>query len=130
MHVIGIIASPIYRTVSVGIHFGRKHVHTLGNFRRQDSPRPGGGVFRIVEEKLLPVWKRMPNAQAVRVMRTERTDPDAAQIIMVQEIDYPSMEAVEEALVSPVRLEGRVLTDEMMSMCDGRFYHLVYSRVA
>ena len=72
----------------------------------------------------------MPNAQAVRVMRTERTDPDAAQIIMVQEIDYPSMEAVEEALVSPVRLEGRLLTDEMMSMCDGRFYHLVYSRVA
>jgi hypothetical protein len=85
--------------------------------------------FRIVEERLLPVWKRMPNAQAVRVMRTQRTDPDAAPIIMVQEIDYPSMEAVEEALVSPVRLEGRALTDEMMSMCNGRFYHLVYSRI-
>jgi len=49
---------------------------------------------------------------------------------MVQEIDYPSMEAVEEALASPVRLEGRAITDEMMSMCDGRFYHLVYQRIA
>ncbi|GAJ92164.1 hypothetical protein G6L29_20485 [Agrobacterium rhizogenes] len=86
--------------------------------------------FRIVEEKLLPVWKRMPNAQAVRVMRTGRGDPGAAPIIMVQEIDYPSMEAVEEALASPVRLEGRAITDEMMSMCDGRFYHLVYQRIA
>ncbi|ACM28914.1 hypothetical protein MOV66_15935 [Agrobacterium sp. SHOUNA12C] len=86
--------------------------------------------FRIVEEKLLPVWKRMPNAQAVRVMRTGRSDPGAAPIIMVQEIDYPSMEAVEEALASPVRLEGRAITDEMMSMCDGRFYHLVYQRIA
>lgn len=85
--------------------------------------------FRIVEEKLIPVWKRMPNAQAVRVMRTRNTDPDAAPIIMVQEIDYSSMEAVQEALASPVRLEGRALTDEMMEMCDGRFYHLVYSRI-
>lgn len=85
--------------------------------------------FGIVEEKLLPVWRRMPNAQAVRVMRTERTDPEAPGIILVQEIDYPSMEAVEEALVSPVRLEGRAVTDEMMRMCDGRFYHLVYRRI-
>lgn len=85
--------------------------------------------FKIVEEKLLPVWKRMPNAKAVRVMKTERTDPDAPPIIMVQEIDYPSIEAVEEALASPVRLEGRAITDEMMSMCDGRFYHIVYQRI-
>ncbi|WEX74965.1 hypothetical protein PYH37_000288 [Sinorhizobium numidicum] len=86
--------------------------------------------FRIVEERLMPVWKRMPNAQAIRVMKTVESDAEAAPIIMVQEIDYPSIEAVEEALASPVRLEGRAITDEMMTMCDGRFYHLVYSRVA
>jgi hypothetical protein len=116
MHVIGIIASPIYRTVSVGIHSGGNMYTRSAIFEGRIHPGREEEFFRIVEEKLLPVWKRMPNAQAVRVMRTERTDP--------------SMEAVEEALVSPVRLEGRVLTDEMMSMCDGRFYHLVYSRVA
>jgi hypothetical protein len=48
---------------------------------------------------------------------------------MVQEIDYPSMKAVEEALASPVRLEGRVITDRMMEMFDGRFYHVVYERI-
>jgi hypothetical protein len=86
--------------------------------------------FRLVEERLLPVWKRMPNAQAVRVMRTVNTDADTPAIAMVQEIDYPSMEAVEEALASPVRAEGRAITDEMMRMFDGRFYHLVYNRIA
>ncbi|CVI62350.1 conserved hypothetical protein [Agrobacterium salinitolerans str. Hayward 0363] len=130
MHVIGIIASLIYRTVSIGNHSGGNMYTRSAIFEGRIHPGREEEFFRIVEEKLLPVWKRMPNAQAVRVMRTERTDPDAALIIMVQEIDYPSMEAVEEALVSPVRLEGRVLTDEMMSMCDGRFYHLVYSRIA
>lgn len=32
MHVIGIIASPIYRTVASGINSGGNHVYTLGNF--------------------------------------------------------------------------------------------------
>jgi hypothetical protein len=86
--------------------------------------------FRLVEEQLLPVWKRMPNAQEVRVMRTVNTDADTPAIVMVQEVDYPSMQAVEEALASPVRTEGRAITDEMMSMFDGRFYHLVYNRIA
>ncbi len=86
--------------------------------------------FRMVEEQLLPIWKRMPNAQAVRVMRMIDSDPDSPDIAMVQEVDYPTMEAVKEALASPVRLEGRVITDEMMRMFDGRFYHVVYNRIA
>jgi hypothetical protein len=85
--------------------------------------------FRIVKEQLLPVWKRMPNAQAVRVMRMMNVDPGSPPIAMVQEIDYPSMKAVEEALASPVRLEGRVITDRMMEMFDGRFYHVVYESI-
>jgi hypothetical protein len=85
--------------------------------------------FRLVEEKLLPIWKKMPQAMNVRVMRTDRSDAGSAPIFMVQEIDYPSMEAVDEALQSPVRLEGRVVTDELMKMCSGRFYHLVYERI-
>lgn len=85
--------------------------------------------FRIVKEQLLPVWKRMPNAQAVRVMRMLNVDPGSPSIAMVQEIDYPSMAAVEEALASPVRLEGRVITDRMMEMFNGRFYHVVYEQI-
>jgi hypothetical protein len=85
--------------------------------------------FRVVEEQLLPIWKKMPQALNVRVMRTNNSDAGAAPIFMVQEVDYPSMEAVNEALQSPVRLEGRVVTDELMKMCNGRFYHLVYERI-
>ena len=34
---------------------------------------PGGredGFFHLVEERLLPLWRQMPHAQAVRVCRT------------------------------------------------------------
>jgi len=85
--------------------------------------------FSIVKEQLLPVWKQMPNAKAVRVMRMLNVDPGSPPIAMVQEIDYPSLEAVEEALASPVRLEGRAITDKMMEMFDGRFYHVIYEQI-
>jgi hypothetical protein len=86
--------------------------------------------FAIVRERLVPIWKQMPGALEVRVMRTEQPDEDATPIAMVQEIDYPSLEAVETALVSPVRATGRAVTDMLMEMFDGRFYHIVYSRTA
>jgi hypothetical protein len=85
--------------------------------------------FRLVEEKLLPIWKRMPQAINVRVMRKTVSDAGSAPIFMVQEIDYPSMDAIEKALLSPVRVEGRAVTDQLMTMCNGRFYHLVYERI-
>lgn len=86
--------------------------------------------FAIVEEKLLPIWRKMPQAINVRVMRTRASDAGSAPIFMVQEVDYPSLDAVEEALQSPVRVEGRAVTDELMKMCNGRFYHLVYERLS
>lgn len=94
--------------------------------------RPGqeDAFFAIVENELLPIWKRMPNAQAVRVMRTVEPDAGAPSIVMVQEVDYPSREAIAEALASPVRSEGRAATDRLAEFFDGRFYHFVYERMA
>lgn len=85
--------------------------------------------FALVESQLVPIWKRMPQALAVRVMRTLDTDADAPAIFMVQEVDYPSREAVTEALSSPVRAEGRTATDALAKLYEGRFYHLVYERI-
>jgi hypothetical protein len=48
---------------------------------------------------------------------------------MIQEIDYPSLDAIEEALVSPVRTQARAVTDEIMALFDGRFYHVVSQRL-
>jgi len=128
-HVIGIIASritvAIFDMLSGG---GENHVYTLRDLRGRNPCGPGGGILPPRRGEAATGVEA--HAQAVRVMRTGRSDPGAAPIIMVQEIDYPTMEAVDEALASPVRLEGRAITDEMMSMCDGRFYHLVYKRIA
>lgn len=86
--------------------------------------------FDTVEKDLLPIWRRMPGALAIRVMRTRHSDHDAPGIVLVQEIDYASAEAVEVALASPVRAEGRAATDKLMTMFDGHFTHLVYERLA
>lgn len=93
--------------------------------------RPGQekAFFALVENELLPIWKRMPNAQAVRVMRTVEPDSDTPSIVMVQEVDYPSREAIAEALASPVRAEGRAATERLAEFFDGRFYHFVYERL-
>jgi hypothetical protein len=85
--------------------------------------------FRLVEERLLPLWRQMPNARAVRVMRAVRRDPDAPPIAMVQEIDYPSLDAIDQALASPVRTQARAETDRLMEMFEGRFYHVVHKRM-
>ncbi|MDJ1160118.1 hypothetical protein QNA08_18050 [Chelatococcus sp. SYSU_G07232] len=84
--------------------------------------------FRVVEERLLPLWRQMPHARAVRVLRAVRPDGDAPPIAMMQEIDYPSLAAIDEALASPIRTKARAETDELMKMFEGRFYHVVYRR--
>lgn len=98
-------------------------------FEGRIHPGQEEAFFALVESELVPIWKRMPQALAVRVMRTLDTDPEAPQIFLVQEVDYPSRQAVAEALASPVRAEGRAATDRLAELYEGRFYHLVYERV-
>jgi hypothetical protein len=85
--------------------------------------------FRRVEERLVPLWRQMPHVQAVRVVRVEHRDDGAPPIAMIQEIDYPSLEAIAEALASPVWTRARAVTEEILDLFDGRFYHLVGRRL-
>ena len=89
--------------------------------------RPGSEArfFTAVEERLLPLWRQFPHALAVRCYRIHASDPDARPIAMVQQIDYPSRAALEEAIRSPIRERARAVTLELMEMFDGRFYHLM-----
>jgi len=89
--------------------------------------RPGceERFFTAVEERLLPLWRQFPQALAVRYYRIHALDPDARPIAMVQQIDYPSRAALEEAVRSPIRERARAVTLELMEMFDGRFYHLM-----
>jgi hypothetical protein len=81
--------------------------------------------FAAVKERLLPLWQRFPYASNVRMLRVTACDAGAPSIVMIQQIDYPSMAALEEALASPVRAESRAVTMELMQMFEGRLYHIV-----
>ncbi|HVY82203.1 MAG TPA: hypothetical protein VG994_14530 [Steroidobacteraceae bacterium] len=81
--------------------------------------------FAEVERRLVPLWHRFPHASNVRLLRPVAADANAPAIAMIQQIDYPSLAALEEALASPVRDEARAITQELMQMFTGRLYHVV-----
>ncbi len=81
--------------------------------------------FRQVEERLDPIWRQFPHVRAVRVQRVVEPDADAPAIAMIMEMDFPSREAMHESLASSIRERSHALTLEVMSLFEGRFYHLV-----
>ena len=81
--------------------------------------------FAGIRDRLAPLWRRFPHAGNVRLLRVTTSDPDALPIAMIQQIDYPSMAALKEAVSSPIRAEARPVTMELMEMFDGRFYHVM-----
>ena len=85
--------------------------------------------FTEVERRLLPIWRRLPHATEVRLFRPVIRDADAPSIFLVQEIDYPSLEAIDEAMASPVREAARAAHERLMHMYEGRHYHLISRRL-
>jgi hypothetical protein len=81
--------------------------------------------FAAVEERLAPLWAKFPHALAVRFFRVEECDDDERPVAMIQQVDYPSYDAMREAITSPSRDAARALTMELMEMFDGRFYHVI-----
>src|SRR4051812_36243469 len=51
--------------------------------------------FSEIKERLVPLWKQFPHASNVRLLPVTAADDDALPIAMIQQIDYPSMEALE-----------------------------------
>ena len=81
--------------------------------------------FRRVRDELYPLWRRFPHVLAVRVQRTVKADPDARPIAMILEMDFPDMAAIDACLASPIRPESHAATEKIMTLFEGRFYHLV-----
>ena len=84
---------------------------------------------QAVTERLLPAWRQMLHAQDVRLYWPERQDDDTPQIFLVQEIDYPSLEAIDEALSSSRRETAAEAHKSVMHLYEGRHYHFVYRRL-
>ncbi|UVC15060.1 hypothetical protein [Mesorhizobium onobrychidis] len=72
----------------------------------------------------MPIWRQLPHAEEIRTFRPVRRDEHARSIFFVLEIDYPSLEAIDEAMASPVREEARA-AHETLHMYNGRHYHLI-----
>ena len=81
--------------------------------------------FARIEANLLPLWRQFPHALDVRLLRPVQADSDAPPIVAVQEIDYPSLAAIEEALSSSIRTQARAETMKLMDIFSGRFFHLI-----
>jgi len=81
--------------------------------------------FAAVESRLAPLWQAFPHALAVRFFRAQACDDGERPVAMIQQVDYPSTEAMQAALASPQRDAARAVTLELLEMFDGRFYHVI-----
>ena len=80
----------------------------------------------FVKERLVPLWTRFPGAEEVRVLDGTDRDEGAPVYAMALAIRYPNMEAVNNALLSPVRGESRAVTGELLTMFTGKVHHHVF----
>lgn len=84
-------------------------------------------AFRAdVLKNILPFWKKMPKALAVRVCFTDSRDEGAPDIPLILAIDYPDLQAVEEVLTSPARAAASKATQEVLAKYfEGSIHHHV-----
>jgi hypothetical protein len=82
----------------------------------------------FVEHTLLPLWRRFPGATDVRVLRRVDADPQAPHVHMMLEFDYPSQDALDTTVASPERAEAKAETQTLLSMFNGRLFHIVFER--
>ena len=81
---------------------------------------------KAVIERILPKWRQFPHATDVRISFAEARDEGAPEYPMILAINYPSLQAVEEALASPVRSEARAATEAVLTeFFEGRIHHHV-----
>ena len=98
-------------------------------FKGRIRPGQEDAFYRAVRDQLIPAWSQMLHAQAVRVYRPVHAEPDLADVFLVQEIDYPSREAIDEALASPRRRAAMEALEMVRPLYDGQHHHVIYERL-
>ncbi len=94
-------------------------------FEGRVKPGHEEAFYDAVENRLAPLWQAFPHALDVRMFRIDRCDDAERPVAFIQQIDYPSVAHMEEAITSPARDSARAVTMELMELFEGRFYHLV-----
>ena len=80
-----------------------------------------------VRERLVPLWTQFPGAIRVEILREVEAEDGAHRYPLVLQTTYATRGAIEEALASKVRLEGREMTKGLLAMFEGRVFHVVYA---
>lgn len=85
--------------------------------------------YAAVQERLIPAWSRMLHATNVRVYRPCNAEPPSTDVFLVQEIDYPSLTHIEEALASPRRYAAMEALESIRHLYEGQHHHIIYERL-
>lgn len=94
-------------------------------FEGQVKPGHEEAFFAAVENRLMPLWRAFPHTLDVRLFQVEDCDDPERPIAFIQQIDYPSAAHMQEAIASPARDAARAVTLELMTLFEGRFYHVI-----
>lgn len=79
---------------------------------------------KAVLTEILPKWKAFPGALAVRVTFAISRDDGAPEYPLILAISYPDLAAVDTALASPARTEGKAATEAVLArFFTGRIHH-------
>lgn len=84
--------------------------------------------FEAVDKKLVPAWQQMLHAIEVRIYRPVEAEPAGKGIFLIQEIDYPSIDHVAEALASPRREMAMQVLETARPLYDGVHHHIISER--
>jgi len=76
--------------------------------------------------EILPKWKAFPGALSVRVGFADERDASAPEFPLFLAVSYPDRAAVDAALASPARADGKAATEAVMArFFNGRIHHHV-----
>ncbi|WP_319518263.1 hypothetical protein [uncultured Martelella sp.] len=98
-------------------------------FRGRIKPGREDEFYAAVQERLVPAWSQMLHARAVRVYRPRQCEAGEEDVFLVQEIDYPSLAHIEEALSSPRREAAVAALASVRALYDGEHRHIIYERL-
>lgn len=99
-------------------------------FRGRIKPGHEEEFYTAVRERLVPAWSQMLNATAVRVYRPRQSEHESENVFLVQEIDYPTLAHIDEALTSPRRKVAMVALASVQELYEGAHHHVVYERLS
>lgn len=98
-------------------------------FRGHIKPGLEEAFYAAVHDRLVPAWSHMLHATAVRVYRPRKSEPAGADVFLVQEVDYPSLAHIDEALASSRREAAVIALASVQDMYEGQHHHIIYEKM-